>query len=195
MDAVEVVCKRAKAMPAALQSYCDDYTAYKAHPSRDVLDRVGQHLGVVIEELKRRGYTIDPLKSPNLRRALRCAVTIRNKCAHGALDELFFSRIEDDLVKALRMILRLVPFSQFVFWGRFGGNALRFLEHPPEQHSRQCPAYFWVESDLLSKRIATHIPFLQYRQDSRTVYFLNDTATEEDPVAEYIDYVSRTRDL
>ena len=177
-------------MPDAIQSYCEDYTDYKTHPSRDVLDTVGQHLSVVVDELKKRGYTVDPPRSLNLRRALRCVVTIRNKCAHGALDELFFSHIEADLVSALRMILRLIPFSHFVFWGRFGGNALRFLEHPPKQHSRQCPAYFWAESALLSTGVATRIPFLQYRQDSRTIYLLNDKATEEEPVAEYLDYVT-----
>ena len=187
LDAVDVVCRKAKTLPDSVREYCDSYTAYKNHPSREMLDTIAGHLDIVTDELSRRGYRIERPKSLNLRRALRCAVTVRNKVAHGAVDEAFFSHIEEHLVKALKLLLRLVPFSDFVFWGRFGGNALEFLEYPPKQHPRRRESYFWVESNLLTKNFIDRIPFLLYRQDSRSIYFLNDRATEEEPTAEYID--------
>ena len=190
LDAIDVVCSRMRTMPDAVREYCDDYTNYKAHPYRKSLDKVADHLGVVVDELATRGYRMERPKSLNIRRALRYAVTVRNKCAHGALDELFFSRTEADLVKMLKLLLRLVPLSQFVFWGQFGGNAVEFLEYPPRQRARRRECHFWAESDLLSGGFAERIPFLLYRQDSRAIYLLNDKATEDSPSAEYIDYVT-----
>ena len=190
LDAVDVVCARNRTMPDAVRGHCDAYTCYKTHPYRDILDKLAGHLGVVVGELTTRGYTIDAPKSLNIRRALRCVVTVRNKCAHGALDELFFGHVEEHLVKALKLLLRLIPLSQFVFWGQFGGNSIEFLEYPPRQRAHRRPSQFWVESDLLSEGFTERIPFLLYRQDSRTIYFLNDKAAEDTPSAEYIDYVT-----
>ncbi len=190
LDAADAVCKHSDAMPNNIKTYCRDYTQYRDHPHRATLDEVASHLADIVEALTKRGYKMERPKSVNLIRALRCIVGVRNKCAHGALDEIFFSHIERDFVTTLKTLLRLVPFSQFVFWGQSGGNAVEFLEYPPRHRPRSPPCYFWAESDLLSGRVARKIPFLLYRQDSRTIYFLNDKATEDKPDAEYIDYVT-----
>ena len=177
-------------MADTTREYCSDYSDYKSHPSRATLDDIAACIASIVEELMKRGYQIDQPKSLNIRRALRYIITIRNKCAHGALDEFFFSRIEDDLVVVLKNLLRLIPFSRFVFWGRRGGNAVEFLDYPPRIRPAKRTASFWVESDLLSGGFTERIPFLLYRQDSRTIYFLNDKASEEKPNVEYIDYVT-----
>lgn len=190
LDAVDLVCMRSQTLRDSVKGYCDNYSMYKKHPSRNSLDGIANHLTVVVEELARRGYEIETPKSLSIRRSLRYVVTVRNKCAHGALDELFFSRVEGSLVKALKLILRLIPFSEFVFWGQFGGNAVEFLENPPAQRPHRRTCYFWAESDLLARGFAERVPFLLYRQDSRTIYFLNDKASEDNPTAEYIDYVT-----
>lgn len=190
LAACDLVCSRSGDLSDDVRDYCDDHNTYRKHPSRKKLDQIAVHFSVVVEELARHGYNVKQPKSLNLLRALEYAVVVRNCCAHGALDLHFFDRVEADLVKALKLILLLIPFSKFVFWGRFGGNAVRFVEWPPTLLPRSREDYFWVESSLLGTGFAANIPFLLYRQDSRTVYFLNDTVTAEAPTAQFIDYGS-----
>lgn len=190
LDAADDVCTRAPYLPKDVKIYCDEYSNYKKHPSRDRLDQIAANLNVVVDELTKAGYCLDRAQSLNIIRALRCVVAIRNKCAHGALDSPFFSRIEGDLYKALKLILHLIPFSKFIFWGQYGSNALKFVESPAMRHNRTRDARFWVESDLLSGRFTKCIPFLVYREESRNVYFLNDRVTADNPTAEFIDYES-----
>ncbi len=190
LDATDVVCSKSRSMPEATKAYCNDYSDYRSHPSRATLDGIADRIASIVKEFTKRGYKIEQPKSLNIIRTLRYITTIRNKCAHGALDEFFFSRIEDDLVAVLKSLLRLIPFSRFVFWGRLGGNALEFLDYPPRQRPAKRACHFWAESGLLLGGFAEQIPFLVYKQDSRTIYFLNDSATDEEPHAEYIDYVT-----
>ena len=189
-NASDLVCRQAHDLPKNIRDYCDNYNAHKKHPSKPTLDAIAVHLNVVVDELITHGYNVERPKSLSILRALEYAVVVRNCCAHGALDLHFFDRIETDFIKALKLLLLLIPFSEFVFWGQFGGNAVRFSDWPPPQLPRTRQDYFWVESSLLKDGFATSIPFLLYRQDSRTVYFLNDAVTADAPTAQYIDYGS-----
>ena len=186
LDAADDVCRHAKKLPDDVKNHCAEYSDYRRHPHKDELDRVAEHLNAVISELEKTGYKLERPSSLNLIRALRCAVTIRNKCAHGAFDSPFFSRIDADFNKALKLILHLIPFSRFTFWGSFGSNALELVEWPPTRRRRTRDAYFWVESPLLSNGFAKHIPFMVYRENSQSTYFLNDRVTANEP--EFIDY-------
>lgn len=186
LDAVEDVCKQASRLSDGVRSHCAEYSDYRRHPRKDELDRVAKHLNAVISELEKTGYKLDRLSSLNLIRALKCSVTIRNKCAHGAFDSPFFNRIDKHYHQALKIILHLIPFSVFVFWGRYGSNALELVENPPARRPRTRDAHFWVESPLLSERYTKHIPFMVYREDSQSTYFLNDRVTTDEP--EFIDY-------
>ena len=190
LEAVEAVCISSKSLPAPIREYCNDHSDYTQHPARDRLDKLADHINHVVEELQRLGYRIHTPRSLSLRRALAYSVTIRNKCAHGALDSLFFKRIEPHYAKALKLILQLLPLSKFRFWGTYGSNSLEFVESPPKHRAPSGTSHFWVESDLLSSGLTKDIPFLLYKDDSRTIYCLNDRVDLDNPVAEYIDYGS-----
>lgn len=192
LDAADHVCRRAQNFPDGVKIYCDEYYQYKKHSSRDKLDQVTISLNIVADELMKAGYRLDRPQSLNIIRALRYSVAIRNKCAHGALDSPFFSRIEKELYKALRIILDLIPFSKFVFWGRYGSNALEFVESPPMQRRRTREAHFWAESNLVSQGFTTRVPFLVHREDSHSIFLLNDAVTADHPTAEFLDYESGT---
>ena len=116
--------------------------------------------------------------------------TVRNKCAHGAPDSRFFSRIEDDYHQALRLILRLIPFSLFSMWGAYGSYSIHFIDANPSYDSRPPKARFWMDSTLLSNGSTCDIPFFLYREGSRTVYALNDAVSADIPDTEFIDYAS-----
>lgn len=189
LQAADLVCANSKTLPEPVRKYCADYSAYRTHPSRTELDRIKLHMGAVVEELHRSGYRIEVPKSLSILRVLACSVSIRNKCAHGALDSLFFSRIETDYAKALKILLQLIPFSAFTLWGAYGRNSLELVESP--RHLDRPPdTRFWIESELLSRGTARDFPFLIYREDSKSVYCLNEDVDIDNPVAEYIDYGS-----
>lgn len=190
LDATEVVCRRASELPNNIQNYCAEYSDYRNHSRRSDLDRIAEHMCVVTSELEKNGYSIKQPRSLNIIRALRHSVEIRNKCAHGALESPFFSRVDTDYHKALKIILRLIPFSKFVFWGRHGSNAIELVESPPERHhkTRTRDANFWAESDLLSNGFTKEIPFMEYKEYSQNIYFLNDRVSADDPTSEFIDY-------
>ena len=190
LDAADLVCSRSSSLPDAAQNYCSEYSNYRRHPSRTTLDKIAEHINPILDQLARSGYRIDRARSLNIIRALRQLVAIRNKCAHGALNSVFFSRIEADLLAALKLILTVVPFSTFVFWGSFGGNAVEFMERTPKQRRRKRDSHFWAESPLLSSGFTDRIPFLIYQEDSRSIYFLNDAVMADSPRAEYLDYAS-----
>ena len=190
LDAVASVCARSKRFSDRQKSFCDYFSLYKKHPSRETLDDITRNLRVVVEELRRLGYQLDNPRSLSLRRTLELTVTIRNKCAHGALDPLFFSRIESAYAKALMLTLSLIPFPEFVFWGSHGRNSIQFVESPPKYQPRLPYSMFWAESDLLSTRFTHDIPFLLYRDETRSIYCLNDNVTADSPSTEYIDYTS-----
>ncbi|MDE0024763.1 MAG: GIY-YIG nuclease family protein [Spirochaetaceae bacterium] len=189
LQAAELVCANSKTLPEPVREYCADYSTYRTHPSRTDLDRIKQHLSAVVDELHRSGYRIEIPKSLSILRVLACSITIRNKCAHGALDSLFFSRIESDYAKALKIVLQLIPFASFTLWGAYGRNSLELVESP--RHLDRLPnTRFWIESELLSRGQARDFPFLIYREDSKSVYCLNEDVDIDNPVAEYIDYGS-----
>lgn len=190
LDAVEAVCVNSKSLPAPVRDYCNDHSDYKQHPARNRLDRLTDHLNHVVEQLQRLGYRIDTPRSLSIRRALAYSVAIRNKCAHGALDSLFYKRIETHYAKALKLILQLLPFSKFRLWGTYGSNSLEFVEAPPKHRARSGTSHFWVASDPLSSGITNEIPFLLYKDESCTIYCLNDRVDLDNPIAEYIDYSS-----
>lgn len=190
LDAVEAVCANSKSLPEPIRDYCNDHSDYKQHPARNRLEKLTNHINHVVEQLQRLGYRIDTPRSLSIRRALAYSVTIRNKCAHGALDSLFFKRIETQYAKALKLILQLLPFSKFRFWGTYGSNSLEFVESPPKHRPSSGTSHFWAESDLLSSGLTNDIPFLVYKDDSQTIYCLNDSVDLDNPLAEYIDYGS-----
>lgn len=190
LDAVALVCRRSKRFTDPQKSFCDYFSLYRKHPSHETLDEIARNLRVVVEQLRRLGYQLDYPRSLSLRRALELTVTIRNKCAHGALDPLFFSRIESSYAKALMLTLSLIPFPEFVFWGAHGRNSIQFVESPPKYQPRLPDSMFWVESDLLSTRFTHDIPFLLYRDETRSIYCLNDKVAADSPSTEYIDYTS-----
>lgn len=187
LDTADDVCKHAQDFPEDVKTHCSEYSDYKRHPRKDQLDRIAEHLNIIVKELEKTGYKMEHLRSPNLIRALRYSILIRNKCAHGALDSPFFSRIESDYHRALKMMLHLIPFSNFVFWGRFGNNALELVECPPRRRRRTLDAHFWVRSTLLSKGLTTTIPFMAYREDSQCTYFLNESVDPDAKSSEFID--------
>ena len=188
LDAAEYVCKRAPDFSEKTKAHCSEYSDYKKHPHKDQLEKIAGHLNCIVKELENTGYKMEHLRSPNLIRALRYSVRIRNKCAHGAFNSLFFSRIEKDYHSALKMILHLAPFSSFVFWGRYGSHALELVEWPPRYRRRTLDARFWAKSHLLSKGFATSIPFMEYREDSQCTYFLNESVNPDAADSEFIDY-------
>ena len=190
IQAADAVCANSKHLPDPIKSFCDLYSVYHNHPSRNLLERVTGHLNAVLDQFGRIGYRATTLKSLGILRALDCAVTIRNRCAHGALDSIFFKRIEEDYAKALKLLLSLIPFSDFIFWGTYGSNSLELVEYPPKQRARTPETHFWVESHLLSSGKTRQIPFLVYREDSRGVFFLNERVDLDNPTSEYIDYAS-----
>ena len=189
LDVIDIVCKGEKNLSEDVKDYCHHYSYYGKHPSKKVLDKINDHLGNILKQLENEGYQVQRESSPNIVRIFRCAVTIRNKCAHGALDAPFFKRIEDDFYRALKLLLHLVRF-QFVFWGEHGSNVIKFVEYPPKHERRTCGHHFWVESDLLSSGFSKCHPFMEYNEDSRNIYFLNAAVSDGDSSTEYIDYVS-----
>ena len=188
LDAADCVCRYAAKLPDDIRSYCAEYSDYRKHSCKDDLDQIAKHLKVVTAELEENGYKLEQPRSLNLIRALRYSVEIRNKCAHGAIDSPFFNRIDTDYYKALKIILRLIPFFKLTFWGRYGSNAIELTEWPPERHRRTRDAHFWAESQLLSNGFTKDIPFMVYREDSQSTYFLNDRVSADEPISEFIDY-------
>ena len=188
LDAADYVCRHAPKLPDDIRSYCAEYSDYRRHSHKDYLDQISKHLNIVTAELKEIGYNLEQPKSLNLIKALKCSVEIRNKCAHGAIDSPFFNRIDTDYHKALKIILHLIPFSKLTFWGRYGSNAIELIEWPPKRRRRTRDAHFWAESHLLSNGFTKNIPFMVYREDSQSIYFLNDRVSADDPRSEFIDY-------
>lgn len=190
IQAADAVCRVSSELPSDVKAYCDVYSAYRKHTSRDTLDKITEHLNTIVSELAKLGYRIDSGRSLSLIRALRYIITIRNKCAHGVPDPHFFSRIEDDFFSSLKLMLTIIPFSAFTFWGKYGSNSIEFVEHPPPHNRRSPYAHFWTESDLLSENRSENIPFLVYKADSRTIYCLNDKVDVDRPTSEFIDHSS-----
>lgn len=162
LKAADIVCKNTNQFSDPIKSYCQEFSNYKKHPRKDKLDRISQYTTEIVSALNQHGYSAQSDGPPNLIRTLNFGIMIRNKCAHGALGPVFFSRIESPLFNILRLILHLVPFSKLQFWGALGSNALKFVDRPPTQHHRTHEAYFWAESDLLSKKFSEDIPFMLY---------------------------------
>ena len=190
IQAANTVCRVSSGFSDEVRSYCDVYSAYGEHSSRDILDRITEHINSVMEQLANLGYKIRPGRRLNLLRALEHIVAIRNKCAHGVPDSLFFSRIEPALFSSLKLILTIIPFSAFTFWGKYGSSSLEFVEQPPRHRHRLPRGHFWVESDLLSSGHTESIPFLVYKADSRSIYCLNDKVTADSSESEFIDHSS-----
>ena len=191
LTAAEIVCKREKKLPdGPLKQYCHEFNFYEKHPQKKRLSEICESMNQIVKCLHRYGYDLKEQTSPNLIRALEFGVTVRNKCAHGALDSPFFSQVEKPFLNMLKQLLYLIPFSKLVFWGSFGSNAYKFVEHPPKLHHRRCNGYFWAESELLSTKSTKSIPFMLYNQDARCIYFLNSHVSVDDPKGEYIDYGS-----
>lgn len=188
LDAAEMVCKHSASLPNEVRDYCREYTLYREHPNKGALDDVSEDLEFIVKELKESyGYKIASPRSSGILRALRITVELRNKSAHGALKITFFNRIEDSFFKAIRQLLTIIPFSVFVFRGKYGGSyAVPFIE-PGSLERRERDAHFWVDSELLKEGFCSDIPFLSYREDSKTVYFLN-SGVDKNGLAEYIDY-------
>ena len=182
-----MVCQNSTKLPDEVRDHCNEYNIYKKHANRRSLDEVSERLTFVADQLNNSyGYTLVSPKSPSILRALRFAVELRNKSAHGALKITFLNRIEGPLFGALRQLLTIIPFSAFTFRGRYGGsNAMCFIERGSfERRGRD--AHFWADSELLQQGFSSDIPFLSYREDSQTVYFLNSSVVGR--LAEYIDY-------
>lgn len=190
LKAAEIVCKREKELPDGLKRYCREFNLYKEHPQLKRLNEICENMNQIAECLCRYGYDLQKQTSPNLIRALEFGVTVRNKCAHGALNSPFFSQIERPFLDMLKQLLYLIPFSKLVFWGSYGSNAFKFVEHPPKLFHRRCNRYFWAESELLSTKSTDSIPFMLYNQDARCIYFLNNQVSVDDPKGEYIEYGS-----
>ena len=189
LDAVEKVCQNQKTFSEPVSRYCATYSDYTKHPAKSNLDLIATQYNIIADRLTRNGYRFDvaDLKSLSLRRALMFIVMLRNKCAHGALDSPFFHGIEAPMFAALKLILDLIPFSQCVFWGKYGRAALQMVEVPKQQVSRH-NYIFWAESDLLSYGYTDSIPFMVYREESRQIFLLNSAVSENDPTAEYIEH-------
>lgn len=190
IQAADSVCRISSKLPDKVKSYCEVYSAYRRHQRRDILDKITDYINIIVAELTNRGYRIDSGKSLNLIRVLKYTITIRNKCAHGVPDPLFFSRVESAFFSSLKLILKLIPFSEFTFWGEYGSNSIEFIEHPPPYKRKSPYTHFWVESDLLSDNRSENIPFLVYKTDSRTIYCLNDKVDVDSPTSEFIDHSS-----
>ena len=188
LDAAEMVCRHSAKLPSEVRDHCREYTLYNRHPNKGALQRASQDLEIIVKELNTSyGYNLDSPRSSSILRALRVTVELRNKSAHGSLKITFFNRIEDSLFKALMQLLSIIPFSEFVFRGKYGGsNAVPFIE-PGLLERRARDAHFWVDSAFLKEGFCSDIPFLSYREDSRIVYFLNGAA-DKNGLAEYIDY-------
>ena len=190
IDITKLVCKQTPHLPSPVQDYCATLNVYKQHPSKDTLDLISQHLNTIAEEFQQLGYRTQYLKSPSLIRTMEFITTVRNKCAHGAPDSLFFSRIEHAYHQALRLILRLIPFSLFSMWGAYGSYSIHFIDSNPSYDRRKPKARFWMDSALLTSGSTCDIPFFLYREGSRTVYCLNDRVSADVPDTEFIDYAS-----
>ena len=190
LDAVDSVCKVQKQLPPNIAQFCLEYSDYSKHAERQNLDRIYDNFLAISKELQVYGYRFDVQKKMNVRRALGLAIGVRNKFAHGSLQPPFFHRIETDLFLALKRTLSVIPFPRFVFWGTYGRNAYEFIERDPKLKRRKHDCYFWVQSDLLKEKFTELIPFLSYREDSKSIYFLNSKPDEKASTAEYVDYES-----
>ena len=190
IQAADAVCRVSSKLPSDVKAYCDIYSDYRKHESRDTLDKITDNLNTIVSKLAELGYRIDSGRSLSLIRALGYIITIRNKCAHGVPDPHFFSLIEEAFFSSLKLMLTIIPFSSFTFWGKYGSNSIEFVEHPPPHNRRSPYAHFWTESDLLSENRSENIPFLVYKADSRTIYCLNDKVDVDKPTSEFIDHSS-----
>lgn len=190
LDAADAVCQAKGNLSPEAQQYCSEFSDYRRHGSRDELDNVYGQLDAVLNQLKEYGYKVELVKSLNIRRALRVVVQVRNKCAHGSLEPPFFASIEANLYRALKSILTLIPFSKFVLYATYGNYALKFVEQNPTYHPRRRDQDYWFDSDLLPAGYASNIPFLFFREDSNSIYFLNGVRDDKTGMAEYIDYLS-----
>ena len=171
-----------------VRAYCGAYSDYSKHPNKGHLDRIANDLNLAIRKVNELGYKLDELESCNLRKALRVAVQIRNKHAHGNLEPPLLSGIEPLLLRAFKGIINLIPFSEFVFYGAYASKVYEFVERPPKLKTRKRDSYFWVESRLFKAGYSDNVPFLSYNEGPRTIYFLNDRP--KNGIAEYIEYES-----
>lgn len=189
--ATNVACQRlgSQQISTEIRSYCSEYSEYKKHPQKDSLDDMARNLNLIVDELGHMGYQVERAKSLNLIRAMDMVVSLRNKVAHGAFGPIFFLRVEKPLLKTLKLLMTLAPFSKFVCWGRFAGSSYEFTEQPRARERPASRLPFWIESDLLQHAVSP-TPFLDYREESRRFYFLNSAVSADDPQAEYIDYAS-----
>lgn len=189
IDAIEKVCQKATHFETAQQSHCKFFSQYKNHPDKSALKNIERELTTVTRLLNERGYRLDFPKSTSIVRALRYLVQFRNKLAHGALDIPFFVKAEPAYKHCLAMLLELVPFDMFEFWGHYGNYSVSFSGRPIYLDER--PKYtFWITSNLLSGGVASSVPFVQYQEEARSVFFLNDEASEDEPESQFIDYTS-----
>ena len=186
VSAIDYVCGQSKKLPDCVKDYCAVFSDHKRHPEKEVLDRLAVSLNRINILLRDRGYRPEDEKSLNLRRAMWFIVSLRNKCAHGSLDPPFFVSAEPHLLRALQLMLQVVPFDVFTLWGEYGSYSVP-LRGRPEYRRRRRDLHFWLESDLLKKKYTERIPFLLYRAEGTRIYCLND-AVREDAECEFIDY-------
>ena len=189
--AINAACQRLSGpqTQCEVRAYCNDYSAYGRHPQKGVLDEMADNLNSIVTKLDERGYVVEHTRSLNLIRVMELIVVLRNKVAHGAFTPIFFEQIEQPLLKTLKLLMTLVPFSKFVCWGRYAGRSMEFVERPTAKGHPSHEQLFWIESDLLSCPMSGE-PFLIYREDARMFFFLNSAVSTDDPQGEYVDYVS-----
>ena len=174
VDAIDEVCRRTTLFGDEQKNYCKFVSEHGRHPDKSALRTLEDELITITQLLIERGYRLELPKRTNIRRALRQLVQFRNKIAHGALDVPFFDHAEPAYRRCLTILLELVPFDLFAFWGHYGNYSVSFSGRPV--YTGQRPKHtFWIESKLLSDGIVSTIPFVQYQADARRVFFLNHT--------------------
>lgn len=187
VGAVDSVCEHSSEFPSEVKEYCDFFSNYKKHPDRDDLDTLAATMNEIVDLLNNSGYRLERVKSPNLRRAMYRLVEFRNKCAHGFQDAPFFDSVEPHLHRVLQILSQLIPFDEFIFWGKYGNYSVR-LENQTEYTNRRRDLRFWIESNLLSQGYTEKIPFLHYKEEIRSIYCLNSAVEETGADCEFIDY-------
>ena len=173
IDAVGLIWSQRKQMTGKAQDYLRVICEAGQGAGVDLSD-AENHLRKIYERLSRKGYRISTIKVFSALRILRSFVEIRNKCAHGALDVMFYSEVEADYYALLKCLFAVLPFHAFTFFGKRGSYVYKLTGVQPEAVSKVARGNLWIESELLKSSASSDPPLAFYNSESEEFFFLND---------------------
>ena len=190
VEVIDKICSELKDSTEEIKKYKIFFCAFDNHEYIGILKECNIFFGGIKRIFKSKGYSVDEIKKLNFRRMLKEIVYIRNKIAHGKLTLIEYGKIIDNYEPILKLWLYCIPFDSFKLYGAHADRRVSFVGYDPKLIRGECHGHFWVESDLLKNGHTTNLPFIQYIQDTKEIYYLNGDVKKNKNSVEHICYSS-----